>query len=250
MCSGSRRGGVAGWVAGAGGIACGHESRTLVACALLVLVSGVAIAVHAASPSTPAAGRAGGVLKVLTREDLTQGFLIHESSTLSTIRPAQPCFNGLVTFDPMKPLESLDTVLPDLAEKWSWQDDYRSLVFFLRRGVRWHDGKPFTSRVAQQSQELDGKKRQALLARIQKKIEDDAEPGAPPHALQLRPHAGGVAGPIGPGSASAGHGHLRDDQAVVTSPPPPPASASAPRRRPRTRGARSLRASAPARSAA
>jgi hypothetical protein len=43
------------------------------------------------------------VLKVLTREDLTQGFLIHESSTLSTIWAAQPCFNGLVTFEPMQP---------------------------------------------------------------------------------------------------------------------------------------------------
>ena len=121
------------------------ELRTLVASALLVLVSSAAIAVHAASPSTPTPGRAGGVLQVLTREDLAPGFLIHESSTLSTIWPAQPCFNGLVTFDPMQPLESLDTVLPDLAEKWSWQDGYRNLVFFLRRGVKWHDGKPFTS---------------------------------------------------------------------------------------------------------
>jgi len=73
------------------------------------------------------------VLQVLTREDLAQGFLIHESSTLSTIWCAQPCFNGLVTFDPMKPLESLDTVVPDLAEEWSWQDRYRNLVLFPRR---------------------------------------------------------------------------------------------------------------------
>jgi hypothetical protein len=76
--------------------------RTLVASALLVLAGGAALAVHAAAPTTPIHGRPGGVLKVLTREDLTQGFLIHESSTLSTIWPAQPCFNGLVTFDPMK----------------------------------------------------------------------------------------------------------------------------------------------------
>jgi peptide/nickel transport system substrate-binding protein len=122
------------------------KSGTLVASALLVLVSSATIAVHAAAPSTPTPGRAGGVLQVLTREDLAQGFLIHESSTLATIWPAQPCFNGLVAFDPMQPLESLDTVLPDLAEKWSWQDGYRSLVFFLRRDVKWHDGKPFTAR--------------------------------------------------------------------------------------------------------
>src|ERR1700675_488423 len=122
------------------------KPRTLVASALFVLVSSVAIAVHAASPSTPTSGRAGGVVKVLTEEHLPRAVRLHESSTLSTIWPAQPCFNGLLMFDPMKPLESLDTVLPDLAEKWSWQDGYRNLVFFLRRGVKWHDGKPFTSR--------------------------------------------------------------------------------------------------------
>ncbi|MEX2146100.1 MAG: ABC transporter substrate-binding protein, partial [Candidatus Rokuibacteriota bacterium] len=31
-------------------------------------------------------------------------------------------------------------------EKWSWQDNYRNLVFFLRKGVTWHDGQPFTSK--------------------------------------------------------------------------------------------------------
>src|SRR5262249_24259784 len=29
---------------------------------------------------------------------------------------------------------------------WSWQDNYRNLVVFLKRNVRWHDGKPFTSK--------------------------------------------------------------------------------------------------------
>jgi peptide/nickel transport system substrate-binding protein len=98
------------------------------------------------APNQLVPGKAGGVLSALTREDLTEGFSIHESSTLATIWPAHPCFNNLVTFDPVKPLESLDSVVPDLAEKWSWQDGYRNLVFFLRRGVTWHDGQPFTAR--------------------------------------------------------------------------------------------------------
>src|SRR4029453_1296505 len=38
------------------------------------------------------------------------------------------------------------TVQPELADKWSWQDDYRNLVFFLKKTVRWHDGQPFTSK--------------------------------------------------------------------------------------------------------
>ena len=60
--------------------------------------------------------------------------------------PASPCFNNLVYFDPLKPKESADTIIGELAEKWSWQDNYRNLVFFLRKDVKWHDGKPFTSK--------------------------------------------------------------------------------------------------------
>src|SRR5262249_11989578 len=45
-----------------------------------------------------------------------------------------------------KASETPDTVVPDLAERWSWQDNHRNLVFFLRRNVKWHDGKPFTAR--------------------------------------------------------------------------------------------------------
>jgi peptide/nickel transport system substrate-binding protein len=89
------------------------------------LVGSVALAVAApADAAGPALipGRPGGVMNVLTREDLAQGFSIHESVTLSTIWPAQPCFNNLVTFDPVKPLETFDTVVPELAERWSWQD--------------------------------------------------------------------------------------------------------------------------------
>ena len=57
-----------------------------------------------------------------------------------------PCFNNLVLFDPLKTVESPDTIIGELAEKWSWQDGYRNLVFFLRKDVKWHDGKPFTSK--------------------------------------------------------------------------------------------------------
>ena len=40
----------------------------------------------------------------------------------------------------------MDTIVGDLAERWSWQDNYKNLVFFLRKDVKWHDGKPFTSK--------------------------------------------------------------------------------------------------------
>jgi peptide/nickel transport system substrate-binding protein len=92
------------------------------------------------------AQKSGGSLNVMLREDLSQGFAIHESPTISVVWPAAPCFNNLVSFDPAKPVESLETVVGDLADKWSWQDGYRNLVFFLKKGVKWHDGQPFTSK--------------------------------------------------------------------------------------------------------
>jgi len=120
--------------------------RAALACVLVASAALAAVTIVAAAGPALLPGKPGGVLNVLTREDLTQGFSIHESVTLSTIWPAQPCFNNLVTFDPVKPLEIFDTVIPELAERWSWQDGYRNLVLFLRHGVKWHDGQPFTSK--------------------------------------------------------------------------------------------------------
>ena len=47
---------------------------------------------------------------------------------------------------PAQALERTETIVPELAERWSWQDNYRNLVFFLRKDVKWHDGQPFTSK--------------------------------------------------------------------------------------------------------
>ena len=35
--------------------------------------------------------------------------------------------------------------MPDLATEWAWSNDGKDLTFKLRDGVKWHDGKPFTS---------------------------------------------------------------------------------------------------------
>ena len=108
-----------------------------VAAVLALVVSGPAVS------QTP---KLGGTLNIMQREDLPQGFAIHETGTISTSWPAMPCLNNLVFFDPLKKVESLETVIGELAERWSWQDNYRNLVFFLRKGVRWHDCQPFTSK--------------------------------------------------------------------------------------------------------
>jgi peptide/nickel transport system substrate-binding protein len=86
----------------------------------------------------------GGVL-VASPLSATPSLSPHEESTIATVQQASPCFNNLVYFDPAKKQESVDTLIPELAEKWVWQDSHRTLVFTLRRDVKWHDGKPFTS---------------------------------------------------------------------------------------------------------
>jgi peptide/nickel transport system substrate-binding protein len=95
--------------------------------------------------SAAEAQKRGGILQSMVTED-PPGFSIHESATVSTVWPMSPCYNNLVYFDAAKAQETVDTVVPELAEKWSWQDNHRNLVFFLRKNVKWHDGQPFTSR--------------------------------------------------------------------------------------------------------
>jgi peptide/nickel transport system substrate-binding protein len=119
--------------------------RSTVTTALVTLTLALVV-LAVGTPAISQAPKSGGVLQAMHREDLAQGFSIHETATIATVWPGMPCFNNLVLFDPTKPVESMDTVVPELAEKWSWQDNNRSLVFTLRKGVKWHDGQPFSSK--------------------------------------------------------------------------------------------------------
>jgi len=107
---------------------------------------GLAAAFAGAAPASAQAPKYGGHLNLMQREDLSQGFAVHETSTIATSFPSMPCFNNLVVFDQSKRAETVDNLVGELAEKWSWQDNYRNLVFFLRKDVKWHDGQPFTSK--------------------------------------------------------------------------------------------------------
>ena len=71
---------------------------------------------------------------------------IHEESTIAAGIPAMGIFNNLVLFDQSVPQNSLASIRPDLATSWSWANDGKDLVFKLREGVKWHDGKPFTAK--------------------------------------------------------------------------------------------------------
>src|SRR4051794_27172718 len=98
-----------------------------------------------AAISPAMAQKQGGTLHLYHR-DSPASMSILEEATISTVVPMMAVMNNLVMFDQHKPQNSLDTIVPDLAESWSWSEDGKTLTFKLKQGIKWHDGKPFTAK--------------------------------------------------------------------------------------------------------
>jgi peptide/nickel transport system substrate-binding protein len=90
------------------------------------------------------AQKTGGILTMFT-VDSPASMSIHEEATIVAERPMMGVFNNLVMFDQHIKQNSLSAIDTDLATGWSWNEDGTELTFPLRKGVRWHDGKPFTA---------------------------------------------------------------------------------------------------------
>ena len=106
-----------------------------------------------AAAGTASAQQQGGTLRVYHRDSPASMSVIEEAS-LSTAMPMMGVFNNLVMYDQHIAQNSLATIVPDLAERWSWSEDGAALTVRLRDGVRWHDGKPFTAHDVQCTWEL------------------------------------------------------------------------------------------------
>ncbi len=95
---------------------------------------------------TPAvAQKQGGILRQYMI-DSPASMSIHEEATPVATRPMMAVFNNLVLFDQHVPQNSLSSIVPDLATGWSWNEDGTELMFPLRQGINWHDGRPFTAK--------------------------------------------------------------------------------------------------------
>src|SRR2546425_10020462 len=90
------------------------------------------------------AQKRGGTLRVF-QYDSPASMSIHEEALNSAQNPMMSVFNNLVLFKQDVPQNRSDTIVPDLATKWSWNSNMTEVMFQLRRGGRWHDGKPFTA---------------------------------------------------------------------------------------------------------
>jgi len=103
----------------------------------------VAVAAEPVSAQKP-----GGILKMYS-PDSPASMSIHEEATFVAEGPMMGVFNNLVMFDQHVKQNSLNSIVPDLATGWSWNEDGTELTLPLREGVSWHDGKPFTAKDVQ-----------------------------------------------------------------------------------------------------
>src|SRR5438093_1100991 len=107
-----------------------------------LMAAGSLAAVFTAVPAT--AQKPGGVLRMPIGNS-PASMSIHEEATRIAVTPMMAVFNNLVLFDQQVAQNTFESIRPDLAESWSWDEDKTALTFRLRTGVKWHDGKPFTA---------------------------------------------------------------------------------------------------------
>jgi len=93
--------------------------------------------------TTPTGGtepKYGGILHIEGRTDP-----VHFDPHYNRAWHFAPCvtsiFNNLVCWDPHDP----NAIIPELAERYEVASDRLSVTFYLRQGVKWHDGQPFTA---------------------------------------------------------------------------------------------------------
>ena len=108
-----------------------RELIQLTASSLGLTIAGVPLSVLAQ-------GKAGGTINAIVQPE-PPGLMLGILQNAPTQMVAGNIYEGLV-----RVTEKLEPV-PALAESWKMSDDGLTYTFKLKKGVKWHDGKPFTS---------------------------------------------------------------------------------------------------------
>jgi ABC-type transport system substrate-binding protein len=83
----------------------------------------------------------GGVLRYGVH-NAPSHFDIHQSGTVSNLGVQGCMYDNLIR---RNPLDSGQTIIPDLAHSWEIAPDGKTYTFFLRKGVKFHDGGELTA---------------------------------------------------------------------------------------------------------
>ena len=66
---------------------------------------------------------------------------VHAESPLVVQQATAGVYSSLLQYDPDDPKK----IIADLAERWTASPDGKTYTFHLRKGVKWHDGQPFSA---------------------------------------------------------------------------------------------------------
>src|SRR6266581_4819901 len=67
----------------------------------------------------------------------------HQTSFGGVYAAVAPAYNCLIRTSPYDPM-AMD-IIPELADTWDISDGGKTITFHLHKGVKWHDGMPFSS---------------------------------------------------------------------------------------------------------
>jgi peptide/nickel transport system substrate-binding protein len=109
-----------------------------------VLATASSLAFYLSVVDPAIAQKSGGILKI-SHFDSPASMSPLEESTAAALRPVMGIFNNLVVYDQHVAQNSMRSIVPELATSWSSNEEGTELIFPLRRGVKWHDGTPFTA---------------------------------------------------------------------------------------------------------
>src|SRR6516164_9946607 len=109
---------------------------------VLVAAGPLLLALSTAQPAF--AQKAGGILKI-GHFDSPASMSMLEESTAAVNRPMMGVLNNLVMYKQDVPQNSPQSIVPEIATGWTWDEEGTALTLPLRQGVKWHDGKPFNA---------------------------------------------------------------------------------------------------------
>src|SRR6266850_5930423 len=89
----------------------------------LCVFAAVAVGLVAvATANRAAAQKPGGILKSYSI-DSPASMSIHEEATVFAVRPMMAVMNNLVMYDQNVKQNSMQSIVPDLAESWAWDEE-------------------------------------------------------------------------------------------------------------------------------